>query len=215
MRQILLPLGLLLLNLPAASQQATGQACPAGAQAVFTGHPFHPLECPRPKSDSGSAQAATVPAAPAADKKLKLNDLLGGWEGYVGFGIDRFEALFSLEKDGLVSKNLLARLETREHRILLKQAFAARLKSQGPGQYAALVSLETAQLPPLNAQVSLGRSADPAFDRELLLVYPNGAAHRLRLKREKDALHYSYEDLSLPGAPASQGTFQRTRRSSL
>src|SRR3989338_3662145 len=105
MRQILLPLGLLLLRLPASSQ-TEGQLCPGGAQIVFTGSPFRPLECPRPKSGSDSAQAP--PAAPAADPKPKPNDLFGRWEGYVGFGVDRFEVLLVLGKDGLIGKNLIA-----------------------------------------------------------------------------------------------------------
>lgn len=207
MKRPLLAAVALLLSLPAAAGR-----CPRGGEPIFTGSPFRPLECPQPGS---AAQVSTAPAAPIAAKGSKLNDLVGRWEGYASFGIERFETLFILEKSGLLGKNLSARFETREHRTLIKETLSAQLKAQGPGEYAAAVRLEEAPSSALSAKVTLGKSEDPAFDRELLLVYENGKTHRLRLKRDNETLRYFYEDLSLPDLPPSRGTLTRSQRGSL
>lgn len=213
MRRTLLILVPVLLAFPVQAQKMTGKRCPEGSRVVMTGHPFHPLECL--PAGSFSVAASSAPAAPALAKNVKLDDFLGRWEGYAVLGVDRFEILVSLGKDGLFGKSLAARLEAREHRVPLIHVLTARLKAEGAGRYAASVLLESSPLPSLKGRAWLGRSSDPAFDAELLLVYPNGASHRLRLKRGKEALFYSYEDLAKPGAPSSQGTLTPTKRGSL
>lgn len=208
MKRPLLALTILLGAPPASAQRAAGLRCPQGAEPKFTGAPFKPLVCVA-VSSAAAAAAAEPPAPPMPLKGAGLKDLEGRWEGYVAVGFERFELLLSAEKKGWRGRDFSAQLETKEHRNPLSQILALELKGE-----RAVVRLETAQVAPLKAKVHLGKSADPAYDREMLLVYEDGSAHRLRFKRDKDTLRYSYLDLAHPERPV-QGELKRTPRKTL
>lgn len=214
MKRCVLVIAALLAALPAAAQRAMGIHCPQGAEAKFTGSPIKPLICVQVSSAAVTVQAPAPPPPPAPLQGANLKDLDGRWDGFVAAGVERFELLLTVQKKGWLGKSLSLQLETKGHSNPLSQIFLLELKPESEDAYSAVVRLETAQVPALKAKVSLGKAADPAYDRELLLLYKDGSAHRLQLKRDKDTLRYSYHDLAHPER-STQGELKATQRKTL
>lgn len=200
----------------AASGAGAQFRCPNNATAQFTGHPFRPISCPG-VADPTAAEAPLEfpPLAPAPKPKeaaeRALEALEGRWEGYVAFGMDRYEVLLVVERD---RKGWTARFEQKEHRLLRRFVLLAKGKAKGE-RVSGEVTL--APLPGITreAQARAGKGEKP-YDLELRLAYEGEPeTHRLAIRRDGPALKLLYQDARRPAVLAATADLTPSKRQAL
>lgn len=190
--------------------------CPNKATAEFTGHPFHPIACPGAADPSlGKAPLEFPPLTPAPKPKdaaaQALEALEGRWEGYVAFGMDRFEVLLVVERQ---RKGWTARFEQKEHRILRRFVFLAEGKAKGD-RLKGEVTLAPLPGNTRAAEARAGKAEKP-YDLELRLAYAGEAeTHRLAIRRDGDSLKLLYQDARRPAVPAATADLIPSKRQAL
>lgn len=211
MNRISLALLLLLPSLASAQLR-----CPNKAAPEFTGHPFHPISCPGINDPSVAEKPLEFPPLPPAPKAKEAADkalavLEGRWEGYVAFGMDRYEVLLVVERE---RRGWTARFEQKEHRILRRFVFLADGKAKGD-RLTGEVTL--APLPGITRAVSarVGKGGKP-FDVELRLAYDGEPElHRIAARREGESLRLLYQDAKRPAVPEATADLKPSTRLAL
>ncbi len=202
----------LLLSIPAQAGSRTPR-CREGQKHWFTGSPLRPWRCVK-KLPAETRSLETLPQV-KPDPEMLL-DLAGSWEGFLSFGMHRYEILFNLGKgkDGV----LVGLLSLKEYLVHTKNTLWARIEPrETAGPLKADVWLDAMPLLGLDAEVTwtFEPQDDPkAYDREYLLRYDNRPGiHHLKVKLEEGSLRYIYFHETPGKRPkAVSGTLKRTER---
>jgi hypothetical protein len=218
------PLIAAVLLLSASGSQAAprpGPRCPDSSRPAFSGHPFLPFLCAGgPLSGKpGSGEALmTAEIRPVKDKlRDSIEPLVGRWEGWAVYGMQRFDVVVSVEKDGRAAKIKFGAMDIATQ---FKNKIEAELRpsfwSAGKFHFTAV----EADLPGSRREGDawLGAAPPPVvqgLDRSLVVVYRGLAAlHEARFMLDgPDKLLFSYAYRQEGAAPVQiGGNLKRSQR---
>lgn len=196
-----------------ASGASAQPRCPHGEAPQLAVHPFRSLVCSASADPALSTQTPKVAFPRAAETaEQTLERLAGSWEGWAAFGLQRFELLLVVEKEG---KGWRGKLQTRDHKTLRLWPLEGRLAPSGS---KAAINAWLGIWPKLQAKASLAfgaESKDAKQNDVVLLSDKAGASQLARFTRSAGKLVVVYRDLRRPGMGAVEITLSPSTRSAL
>lgn len=187
--------------------------CPGGEKPSLTVHPFRSLVCSSSPDVALSTRAVKLSLPRTAETaEQALERVAGAWEGWAAFGMQRYEVLLTLAREG---KGWRGKLLTRDHKTLRLWPLEGLLSASGSG---ASLNAWLGLWPKLQAKATLAfGSQDKEAKRNdaVLLSDKAGASQLLLFSKKGSKLDVVFRDLRRPSMPPVEISLSPSKRTSL